>query len=359
MPNLTDCFNYVVNVCNDPYIGYSMDNRTTGTLGQNVKSYFDCSSLMSRAMYEGGYFINNPWFSTATQAIYMDRAGWIEVNQAGQWLPGDILLLTAGYNNHKYGHTEMVYTGGIGEGVTMGAHTSGYVFDRQVSINNYKTTAGYYQKLYRDPTQTVSVYKWYQSNAYLTDYGDEMTGNAYMIYQYFLALGFSSAAIAGMLGNIQQESTINPAIWQNLTPGTGGYGLVQWTPAGNYLNYATSEGVNINDPDANGNCQCKLINECENVGQWLPNVSEGYTYTWSQFSQLTDYTEATKAFCWEYERPGNPNMTDRLAYAEHWYELIAGGGWRGNPGNPSPEFINERRGFISDLQRRLVITGRH
>ena len=359
LPNLTNAYNYVISACQDVNIGYSMEYRTTGSLGESYKTYFDCSSLMAKAMTIGGYFINNPWFTTAVQPEYMDRAGWVEINQAGAWLPGDILWLPAGYGTHKYGHTEMVYTGGTGSGITMGAHTSGYAFARQVSINDYRTTSGYYAKLYRDPTQTVAVYKWHQSNAYLTDYGDDMTANAFMIYQFFSALGFTNEAIAGLLGNIQQESTINPGIWQNLTPGTGGYGLVQWTPSSNYFNYAASEGVDTNNPDENGSCQCRLINDCENAGQWLPDTIHGYTYTWAQFSQLTDYEEATKAFCWEYERPGNPDMARRIGYAEHWYNLFNTGEWQGNPGNPDPVFIADRRGFISDLQRRLILTGRH
>lgn len=34
-----------------------------------------------------------------------------------------------------------------------------------------------------------------------------------------------------MLGNMQQESGINPGIWEVLPNANFGYGLVQWTPA--------------------------------------------------------------------------------------------------------------------------------
>lgn len=35
--------------------------------------------------------------------------------------------------------------------------------------------------------------------------------------------------IAAICGNFYQESTVNPGIWENLTPGAPGYGLGQWT----------------------------------------------------------------------------------------------------------------------------------
>ena len=35
--------------------------------------------------------------------------------------------------------------------------------------------------------------------------------------------------IAAICGNFYQESTVNPGIWENLTPNASGYGLGQWT----------------------------------------------------------------------------------------------------------------------------------
>lgn len=357
MPSLTDAFNYCVAACNDPYIGYSIPDRESGTLGVDYVTHFDCSSLMSKAMTVGGYFTNNPWFSTSDQPTYMARAGWVEVDQSGLWIPGDILWYPKGWKGHPYGHTEMVYEGGTGEGRTMGAHTSGYAFARQVSINDSWTSAGYFQKMYRDPTGTVAAYKWHQSNTVLDEYGPDMTANAYMVYSFFNKKGFTAEAIAGLLGNMQAESGINPGRWQG---GHGpGYGLVQWDPASNYMNYASRNNIDINDADSNGEGQCNCVNECEAEGQWLPNSSHGYTYTWAQFAQLTDVDTAVYAFLWQYERPSKPHTENRITYAHYWYGIIISGQWIGDGGNPSPGYIEKRRGFIADLQRRLVIPGRH
>ena len=51
-------------------------------------------------------------------------------------------------------------------------------------------------------------------------------------FAYFMSKGWTAEAVAGLLGNQQVESTLNPGIWQDLTPG-GGWGLVQWTPSSN------------------------------------------------------------------------------------------------------------------------------
>lgn len=361
MPSLTDAFNYCVAACNDPYIGYSIPDRKSGTLGVDYVTHFDCSSLMSKSMTVGGYFTNNPWFSTSDQPTYMSRAGWIEVDQSGLWIPGDILWYPAGWHGKEYGHTEMVYEGGTGKGRTMGAHTSGYAFARQVSINDSWTSAGYYKAMYRDPTGTVAAYKWHQSNSVLDEYGPDMTANAYMVYSFFNKLGFTAEAIAGLLGNMQQESGINPGRWQG---GSGpGYGLAQWDPASNYMNYATRNGIDINDADSNGEGQCQCINDGEAEGQWLPNtptaIEHNTRYSWAEFAQLTDVNEAVRAFLYEYERAGTPMLQNRYTYAAYWYGIITSGQWIGDGGNPSPGYIEKRRGFITDLQRRLVIPGRH
>lgn len=358
MPSLTDAYNFCVAACNDPYIGYSIPKRTTIQLGVTYRTYCDCSSLMARSLVAGGYFPSGTWFDTAHEVSYLTRAGWQEVPQTGTWLPGDILWYPAGFNGHTYGHTEMVHTGGNGHGITMGAHTSGVTFANQVCINSSDTYAGHFQKMFRDVGSSVLAYRWHQSNSYLSLYGDDMTANAYMVFSYFSALGFTDAAIAGLLGNFQQESTINPGLWQNLTPGTGGYGLMQSTPASKYFNYASAHNIDTNEPDENGDGQCAYVNDGPALGEWLPG--SGYSYTWAEFAKLKDYREATRAFLYQYERAGDAALANRLAYAEHWYNQIKNGYWNADWGTPPPNTSPSKYpGWITELQRRLVIPGRH
>lgn len=350
MPSLSTAYQYVIDACNDPNIGYDQDRRETITLGVNYRTYCDCSSLLSKALTVGGYFKNNPWFTTLDERGLLRRAGWQSFPVNGERLPGDIVW--------KPGHTEMVYTGGNGVSITMGAHIDSYAFPAQVSINSGNPKSGGWTELYRDPTQTVEAYKWHMSNSYLAEYGDDMTANAYMVYQYFRDLGFTDQAIAGLLGNMQQESTINPGLWENTPAQSGGYGLVQWTPASGWFDYASANNIDTTDADESGDGQCACVNNCTNDGQWIPTGS--YPYTWPEFAQLTDVHEAVKAFMYEYERPGIPALQNRLDYADHWYDVIVNSAWsQGDPGDPAgrPEILEQ--GLLDDLMRRLVIPGRH
>ena len=80
------------------------------------------------------------------------------------------------------------------------------------------------------------------SNAYLTQ--SQMDGNAQHIADFLTEKGWTRNAIAGMLGNMQRESNINPGLWESLNYGntSGGFGLTQWTPATKYLNWAQERG---------------------------------------------------------------------------------------------------------------------
>ena len=83
------------------------------------------------------------------------------------------------------------------------------------------------------------------NNKYLSQ--GEMESNAKEIYTYLSDKGWTLNAISGLLGNMQRESTINPGLWQSLKEGnySGGYGLVQWTPATKYTNWAKANGYDI------------------------------------------------------------------------------------------------------------------
>ena len=69
---------------------------------------------------------------------------------------------------------------------------------------------------------------WTIGNFYLTT--EQMQGNAREVLSFFEQKGWSLNAIAGICGNMQSESNINPGIWQSLQEGnySGGFGLVQW-----------------------------------------------------------------------------------------------------------------------------------
>lgn len=141
------------------------------------------------------------------------------------------------------------------------------------------------------------------------------SGNADEIISYFNSLGFTNEAIAGLLGNMERESFLNPG--QQQIGGGGatnsGYGLIQWTPSTDLTDIVGNEWYR-------GDLQIQLINDEGSTSRWIPTSS--YPYSWSEFSQLTDYEEATKAYAYERERAGVASIETRLEYADFWYNYI-------------------------------------
>jgi hypothetical protein len=164
---------------------------------------------------------------------------------------------------------------------------------------------------------------YYSGNRYLTD--EEMKVNANYIYNYLTLNGWSKNAIAGILGNMQSESSINPSIWQSLNEGNleGGFGLVQWTPATKYIDWATN--ANLAPAEMDSNLQ-RLLYEVNNNIQWGKD-SDGNDppYSFLEFTQSTeDAYILGMNFLWYYERPRIKEQPWRGEQAETWYTFIGG-----------------------------------
>jgi hypothetical protein len=166
----------------------------------------------------------------------------------------------------------------------------------------------------------------------------ELENNATEFYGYFNSKGFTIESISGMLGNLQQESQINPGCKQK---GGDGWGLIQWTPHTNLTDYASAQGSDW----AAGEIQTQLMwEEIINgySGQWIPKPALGYSYTGDEFSKLTDVSEACKAYLYERERAGVQALSKRLTYASNWYEYLTG---VTPPTPPTPPTSSKRKGM--------------
>ena len=90
----------------------------------------------------------------------------------------------------------------------------------------------------------------------------EKEWNAAYIYNYFSKRGWSGQAICGLLGNIQDESQMNPGAWQGWHNTGIGYGLVQWSAGTKYLDYMEKlgllHGIPINEADRAEDLENKL-----------------------------------------------------------------------------------------------------
>ena len=165
------------------------------------------------------------------------------------------------------------------------------------------------------------THEWISKNNYLTE--AEMENNARIIYDIFSAKGWTVNAIAGMLGNMQRESTLSPGIWEGLQPYPpgGGYGLVGWTPYTRITDWLISKGYAIDSGD--GQC-AKIIEEWEHPeieSVWIP--TQEYPESFNEFvlsEQPADYLAAV--FCYNYERAGVVALEERKQYARNWYSYL-------------------------------------
>ncbi|MES9681817.1 phage tail tip lysozyme [Gottfriedia acidiceleris] len=159
--------------------------------------------------------------------------------------------------------------------------------------------------------------KFYSSNKYLSM--EEMKVNAKYIFKVLTEKGWTPQAIAGMLGNIQTESTINPGLWQSMRENDMhmGFGLVQWTPASKFINWAKKEGMDYKSMDAN---LSRILWEVENKAQW---ISKSMSFREFTKSKDTPYNLAM-VFIKAYERPKDPTQPKRGTQANFWYEYLTG-----------------------------------
>lgn len=93
---------------------------------------------------------------------------------------------------------------------------------------------------------------WIYSSGALTQ--AQMENNADIVTTYLRELAYDDATIAAILGNMQNESTINPARHED---GGQGYGLVQWTPQSVLINHAANMGISDYE---NGDNQLAVLN---------------------------------------------------------------------------------------------------
>ncbi len=137
---------------------------------------------------------------------------------------------------------------------------------------------------------------------------------AKQIWSYLTGKGWTQESVAALLGNMQSESGIIADRWESDNVGnlSGGYGLVQWTPATKYIDWAKANGLTYQEVSS----QCKRL-------EWeVANGQQFYhpSMTFAQFTKSTQTPEAlADIFIRYYERPANPNQPARQTQARYWY----------------------------------------
>lgn len=139
----------------------------------------------------------------------------------------------------------------------------------------------------------------------------DMKKNALSIAKYFKknVPGATNNAIAGLLGNWQQESSLNPASVEQ--PSGAGHGLGQWTGGRWTLLNAYAK---------------KHHKNWTNLGLQLSFALNGDGTDSSLLKSLLkkkgSVEELTNEIQIKYERAGRPNMSNRISYAKAWSKYI-------------------------------------
>ncbi|WP_270265705.1 phage tail tip lysozyme [Enterococcus faecalis] len=161
-------------------------------------------------------------------------------------------------------------------------------------------------------------------------YPPEVTSDAdkfaWDLWSYLLANGYSKAAAAGILGNVQGEvgPSMNPDTEQIGGPA---YGWVQWdgsayplvgAPTWNGREYVQRliAAAGIKQDYRTSFAQAQLINWCMFNGQWLGQVSP---LTVDEFKVVSSPKTAAYAFELNFERPAAAHP-ERQTYAQAWYD---------------------------------------
>ena len=168
------------------------------------------------------------------------------------------------------------------------------------------------------PDETYTPPEPVGGNYFLSE--SEMKNNAEYIAWHLLNKGWTLNAIAGMLGNMETESTINPKIWESLDTGntSGGYGLVQWTPATKLIEWASGNSLDYTDMDTQLE---RILWEVKNGGQYYS--TDNYPESFAEFTKSTKSPEYLAwAFLLNYERPSDQNQPNRATQGRKWYDYL-------------------------------------
>ena len=210
-----------------------------------------------------------------------------------------------------------------------------------VSWEEYTGTSSQQWKFVSATTQTSTVYALVTAGSSgLTT--DEQEVNATYIYNKLRNSGFTKNAACGILGNMERECGFNPGAWQVLNNTSYGFGLVQWTPATRFINYAyendiitsaTATAVNNltnSDPQALMDAEIACMQWCCTQGDFFAPGSSmqhtEYSMSYSEYKASTlDAGTLAIVFHDHYERSADTAenlQTYRAAYATKWYNFF-------------------------------------
>lgn len=145
------------------------------------------------------------------------------------------------------------------------------------------------------------------------------------VWKFFTGKGYSKHATAGIMGNLQQESGMDPTKKQY--GGGPGRGIAQWT-----VNEGRFKGL-----QSHAQSKGKDWTDLQSQLEWIDLELNGKDSSTASIlkknyggiqglKSATDTRWAVEAFERSFERAGKPNFTNRYKYAENFYTQMANAG---------------------------------
>lgn len=179
---------------------------------------------------------------------------------------------------------------------------------------------------------------WIQRNTHLTQ--AETVNNGNIVASFFLARGWDRTSVAALCGCMQQESQINPQLWQEGMPEWGeetGYGLVQWTPASRLVTKCDVWHLG-NYQDGTVQLKClwgEYTTTDSDYQEWW--IRSGWYLSFSDWAHNTPgYSAEVLAYYFvnNYLRPFDPANPNYGTYAKQWAQYMESGEF---PDTPTPD----------------------
>lgn len=164
---------------------------------------------------------------------------------------------------------------------------------------------------------------------------DEPTGspslvgnsNAEKVFRYLVDKeGFTPEAAAGVIGNLMQESGVNPKSRQ--LGGGPGRGIMQWTESERWASLSAWASNSGKDPWA-----------LETQVEWMIKEMKSYG-TYNRIKGVSSYKKAVEIFEREMERAGVPNYPRRYQFAADALASFSGGAGGSGAGGSYTDLTN-------------------
>lgn len=235
--------------------------------------------------------------SVQTYQTHYQSLGLFEA--AGDYIPkqGDLVI----FQPSHIGIVQYVENNIV---VTIEGNTTDSVASRAYSLDNSRIV-GYCKPLYP-----------YEASF-------EGNSNEEITYNFLRSQGCTPETAAAILGNLKQESGVDPTCYQTGGPGRG---ICQWEEGSDRFEKlcarAQASGKSWMDLQVQLEFLWYELSGGESTCRYIMNRDYG---GFENFMHATDIEWAVEAFERSFERAGRPMMQNRITYAYEYYEQFANG----------------------------------